>query len=54
MVMEDLTTLNGPEEDPIRLKELGNQDFKNGHFDKAIEHYTRAIGMIQLHPKGKY
>ena len=28
----------------LRYKELGNQDFKNGHYDKAIEHYTRGIG----------
>lgn len=48
--MSDTTTMNGIEasEDAIRLKELGNQDFKNGHYDKAIEHYTRAIGIIPL------
>jgi hypothetical protein len=46
MMMEDSVTLNGSEtgEDPIRLKEIGNQAFKDGHFDKAIEHYTKAIG----------
>jgi len=28
----------------LQLKERGNADFKAGHFDKAIEHYSRAIG----------
>jgi|SRR5271170_1324221 len=44
--MSDSTTINGLEdsENAIRHKELGNQDFKNGHYDKAISHYTRAIG----------
>lgn len=38
--------MNGVEysHDAIRLKELGNQDFKNGHYDRAIENYSRAIG----------
>jgi tetratricopeptide (TPR) repeat protein len=30
--------------DPVKLKELGNQFFKEGHYDKAIEFYTKAIG----------
>ena len=44
--MSSAATLNGFEdvEDVIQLKELGNQDFKNGNYDKAIVHYTRAIG----------
>jgi hypothetical protein len=44
--MSDSSTINGVEvgEDAIRLKELGNLDFKNGKYDNAIEHYTRAIG----------
>lgn len=43
--MEDIVTLNGSEtgRDAIRLKELGNEEFKKSHFDKAIEHYTAAI-----------
>ena len=44
--MSSSTTMNGVEysHDAIRLKELGNQDFKNGHYDRAIENYSRAIG----------
>jgi hypothetical protein len=44
--MSSTATLNGFEnvQDVIQLKELGNQDFKNGNYDKAIVHYTRAIG----------
>lgn len=44
--MSSAATLNGFEDGPdaIQLKELGNQDFKNGNYQKAIEHYTRAIG----------
>lgn len=37
-------TNGADKESAIRLKELGNLDFKNGHFDKAIEHYSKAIG----------
>jgi len=33
-----------PAQDPLKLKELGNQFFKEGHYDKAIEFYTKAIG----------
>jgi hypothetical protein len=48
--MSDSLTLNGSEDgsDAIRLKALGNEDFKNGHFDKAIKHYSRAIGSFNL------
>jgi hypothetical protein len=44
--MSSTATLNGFEDgqDAIQLKELGNQDFKHGHYDRAIDHYTRAIG----------
>ena len=44
--MSSAATLNGFEDgqDAIQLKELGNQQFKKGNYDKAIEHYTRAIG----------
>jgi len=40
-------TVNGTNDsqDAVRLKELGNQDFKAGHYDKAIKHYSKAIGM---------
>jgi serine/threonine-protein phosphatase 5 len=46
--MEDISTVNGSVdgEAAIRLKELGNADFKNGHYDKAIEHYSKAIGLL--------
>ena len=45
--MENSTDLNGVEnaETAVHLKELGNQDFKEGHFDKAILHYSKAIGI---------
>jgi len=48
--MSDNTTINGLEdsENAIRHKELGNQDFKKGHYDKAISHYTTAIGIFTL------
>lgn len=41
------STVGGTDDskDAIRLKELGNQDFKAGHYDKAIEHYSKAIGI---------
>ena len=44
------STVNGTDDgkDAIRLKELGNQDFKAGHYDKAIEHYSKAIGIVSL------
>jgi hypothetical protein len=44
------STVNGTDDgkDAIRLKELGNQDFKAGHYDKAIEHYSKAIGIVWL------
>jgi tetratricopeptide (TPR) repeat protein len=46
--MEDISTVNGSVdgEAAIRLKELGNADFKNGRYDKAIEHYSKAIGLL--------
>lgn len=45
--MEDVTTINGSvdAETAIRLKELGNADFKDGHYNKAIENYSKAIGI---------
>jgi hypothetical protein len=45
--MEDVTTVNGSvdAETAIRLKELGNADFKDGHYTKAIENYSKAIGI---------
>jgi hypothetical protein len=48
--MSNSVTLNSSEDgnDAIRLKELGNEDFKNGRFGKAIKHYSRAIGSFNL------
>jgi hypothetical protein len=45
--MEDVTTVNGSVdgETAIHLKELGNTDFKDGHYTKAIENYSKAIGI---------
>jgi len=44
--MEDTVTLNGTEEsdDPLHLKEIGNQYFKKGVYDHAIAYYQKAIG----------
>jgi len=42
-----MSEMNGVEtlqQTALQLKERGNADFKAGHFDKAIEHYSRAIG----------
>ena len=40
---------NGTDKDfAIHFKELGNKDFKAGHFDKAIEHYSKAVGNYPL------
>jgi hypothetical protein len=45
----DAVMSNGTgKESAIRLKELGNEDFKQGHFDKAVEHYSRAIGIFSF------
>jgi hypothetical protein len=41
------TQMNGvdaPQHTALQLKELGNADFKAGHYDKAIKHYSNAIG----------
>jgi hypothetical protein len=36
---------NGTETDSaISFKELGNKHFKEGHFEKAMEHYSKAVG----------
>jgi len=41
----DTSGPNGTDTDSaIHFKELGNKDFKAGHFDKAIEHYSKAVG----------
>jgi hypothetical protein len=44
--MASNVTVNGTSDaqNAVYLKELGNQDFKDGHYDKAITHYTNAIG----------
>jgi hypothetical protein len=44
--MASNVTVNGTSDsqNAVHLKELGNQDFKEGHYDKAITHYTSAIG----------
>ncbi|KAF7456676.1 putative Monad-binding region of RPAP3 family protein [Cryptosporidium felis] len=31
-----------------KLKEFGNRNFREGRFDDAIEHYSRAIGILSL------
>jgi hypothetical protein len=43
--------MNGIEvaDDALHLKELGNQEFKCGHYDKAIEYYTNAIRMLNIY-----
>jgi hypothetical protein len=48
------SAMNGIEtpQTALQLKELGNADFKAGHFDKAIEHYSRAIGMPRMSEHG--
>lgn len=33
--------------DPIQLKDEGNQHFKKGDIDKAIESYTKAIKLCK-------
>jgi hypothetical protein len=41
------TQMNGvdaPQHTAMQLKELGNADFKAGHYDQAIIHYSQAIG----------
>jgi len=45
MMMDDTETLNGVEEsdDPLHLKEVGNQYFKKGVYDHAIAYYKKAI-----------
>lgn len=48
--MSNSMTMNSSEDsnEAIRLKALGNEDFKNGRFDKAIEHYSKAIGSFNF------
>jgi hypothetical protein len=36
--------VDGAQHTAVQLKELGNADFKAGHYDKAINHYSNAIG----------
>jgi hypothetical protein len=52
--MNDVITNGEGKESAIRLKELGNEDFKNSHFDKAVVHYSRAIGITTPHPHPVY
>jgi len=48
MTMEDTMTLNEVEQsdDPLHLKEIGNQYFKKGVYDHAIAYYHKAISNL--------
>ena len=35
------------EEEALKLKELGNEEFKEGNFFSAIQHYTEALMIKQ-------
>ena len=43
----DMSKMNGVEEsnDPLHLKEIGNQYFKKGVYDHAIVYYRKASGI---------
>ena len=51
--MED-TIPSSESQDPLKLKEIGNQLFKEGHYDRAIEFYTKAIGTSYPPDIGKH